>query len=123
MYYILLDFQLCLLKVLRLTKASIVIFGNFNVFEGDLIIKSKKNRAILVLRLSRKRKREQREFFLYQKLWIHLIIVRKSKRVTQKRKRDSTDDKAVALYPGDPGFKTSRFLFMLQRALDPTKNE
>ena len=39
------------------------------------------------------------------------------------RKQDSTDDKVAASYPGDPGFETSQFLFMLQRALDPTNNE
>ena len=53
------------------------------MFEGDLIIKRKKKRAMREIRLSKERKREQREFSLYQKLWIHLIIGRKSKRVTQ----------------------------------------
>ena len=38
--------------------------------------------------------------------------------IKQLRGRDGTDDKAAASNPGDPGFESSQFLFMLHRAFD-----
>ena len=38
--------------------------------------------------------------------------------ITFIRRRDSTDGKVAASYPGDPGFETIRFHAMLQRVFD-----